>query len=439
MPTTAPAAHTDPPRCPFANGRPYDPLTVAAAEDPQPWLAAARSSAPVFHHEPLDLYVVTRHADILAVLRDPATFSSRYANKFKPMDSPALRAAFPHGHPGLRAMTLTDPPAHSRIRRLANVALTPAAVARTEPAMRRRCARLVDGFAGDGEADLMARYSAPMTVLMITDLAGLPDSLDLDLHQWARDYFALTLGAPALTDAAERAVAERAVRMTAFLTDFVEERRATPRDDLISALLAARTPEGDAALTTAEVIAVLNSLLVAGVETTSVFLPMLLRELLRHPEQWAAVRADPALLPAAVEEGLRHQSTARGVRRTATRDTEIAGVPIPAGKDVFLTYASANYDEAVFEEPGRFDIHRARPDRHLSFGKGIHYCIGAPLARLQSVVAVRTVLDRLPGLRLVEREIEWLPHMTLPRPARVRFAWDPVPVELAAGPGGVAQ
>jgi cytochrome P450 len=428
MPTTAPPAHADLPRCPFANGQPYDPLTVAAAEDPQPWLSAARAAAPVFHHEPLDLYVVTRHADILAVLRDPATFSSRYANKFKPMDSPALRAAFPHGHPGLRAMTLTDPPAHSRIRRLANVALTPAAVARTEAAMRRRCARLVDGFAADGEADLMARYSSPMTVLMITDLAGLPESLDLDLHRWAQDYFAMTLGAPPLTDAAEQAIADRAVRMTAFLTDFVEQRRDTPRDDLVSALLAARTPEGDAALTTAEVIAVLNSLLVAGVETTAVFVPMLLRELLGHPEQWAALRGDPTLLPAAVEEGLRHRSTARGVRRTATRDTEIAGVPIPAGKDVFLTYASANHDEAVFEDPGRFDIHRARADRHLSFGKGIHYCIGAPLARLQSVVAVRTVLDRLPGLRLVDREVEWLPHMTLPRPARVRFAWDPVPV-----------
>ncbi|HEX4360250.1 MAG TPA: cytochrome P450 [Pseudonocardia sp.] len=433
MPTTTPAVPADLPRCPFAHGRPYDPLTVAAAEDPQPWLSAARASAPVFHHEPLDLYVVTRHADILAVLRDPATFSSRYANKFKPMDSPALRAAFPHGHPGLRAMTLTDPPAHSRIRRLANVALTPAAVARTEPAMRHRCARLVDGFAADGEADLMARYSSPITVLMITDLAGLPESLDVDLHQWAQDYFAMTLGAPPLTEPAERAIADRAVRMTAFLTDFVEQRRDTPRDDLVSALLAARTPEGDAALTTVEVIAVLNSLLVAGVETTAVFVPMLLRELLRHPEQWAALRADPALLPFVIEEGLRRLSTARGVRRTATRDTEIAGVPIPAGKDVFLTYASANHDEAVFAEPDRFDIRRARADRHLSFGKGIHYCIGAPLARLQSSVAVRTVLDRLPGLRLVDREIEWLPHMTLPRPVRVRFAWDPVPVPAPAG------
>jgi cytochrome P450 len=134
-----------------------------------------------------------------------------------------------------------------------------------------------------------------------------------------------------------------------------------------------------------------------------------------------------------IEEGLRRLSTARGVRRTATRDTEIAGVPIPAGKDVFLTYASANHDEAVFAEPDRFDIRRARADRHLSFGKGIHYCIGAPLARLQSSVAVRTVLDRLPGLRLVDREIEWLPHMTLPRPVRVRFAWDPVPVPAPAG------
>ncbi len=422
---TATGEHlTDVPRCPFAHGEPYDPMSVAAAEDAEPWLAAARTEAPVFYHEPLDLYVLTRHADILAVLRDTATFSSRYTNKFKPMDSPVLRAAFPDGHPGLRAMTLSDPPVHTRIRRLTNKALTPRAVAATQPAMVRRCHDLIDAVAADGEADLMARFSSPMTVLMITDLAGLPESMDVDLHHWAQDYFALTLGAPPLSAEREQAIATRSTRMMAFLTDFVDDRRRHPREDLISGLIHARTPEGDEALTNAEVIGVLNSMFVAGVETTAVFVPMFLRLLLRHPQQWAELLADRSLLPDAIEEGLRHEPTARGVRRTAMRDVEVGGVHIPAGKDIFLTYVSANYDEEVFDSGSDFDIHRARADRHLTFGKGTHFCIGAPLARLQSRVAVETVMDRLPGLRLVDETVEWNPHMTLPRPKQVRFAWD---------------
>jgi len=421
---TADVDLADVPRCPFAHGQPYDPMSAAAAENAEPWLQQARTEAPIFYHAPLDLYIFTRHSDIMAVLRDTRSFSSRYTNKFKPMESPVLQAAFPDGHPGLRAMTLSDPPVHTRIRRLANVALTPKAVAATEPGMRRRCNQLIDAIVADGEADLMGQFSSPMTVLMITDLAGLPESLDLDLHQWAQDYFALNLGAPALTDEQERAIAERATRMMAFLTEFVAERRARPREDVISGLIHARTPEGDTALSNVEVIGVLNSLLVAGVETTAIFVPMFLRLLLRHPRQWREVVADRSLLPAAIEEGLRYQPTARGVRRTATREVEIGGVRIPEGKDIFLTYVSANFDADIFGEPERFDIHRSRSDRHLTFGKGTHFCIGAPLARLQSRVAVETVIDRLPNLRLVDDEIEWRPHMTLPRPAHVRFAWD---------------
>jgi cytochrome P450 len=412
------------PRCPFVQGQPYDPMSVAAAEDPEPWLRKARAEAPVFYHEPLDLYVLTRHADIMAVLRDTATFSSRYTNKFKPMDSQVLKAAFPNGHPGVRSMTLSDPPVHTRIRRLANVALTPKAVAATEADMVRRCHDLIDAIVGDGEADLMDRFSAPMTVLMITDLAGLPESMDLDLHAWARDYFALNYGAPDLSEEQERGVAGRATRMMAFLSDFVGDRRVHPRDDLISRLVHARTPEGDPALIDDEVIGVLNSLFVAGVETTAIFVPMFLRQLLRHPDQWQDVLADRSMLPAAIEEGLRHQPTARGVRRTTTREVEIAGVRIPEGQDIFLTYASANFDGEVFPDADRFDIRRARADRHLTFGKGTHFCIGAPLARLQSRVAVEAVMDRLPNLRLLDEEIGWRPHMTLPRPARVRFTWD---------------
>jgi cytochrome P450 len=267
---------------------------------------------------------------------------------------------------------------------------------------------------------------------MITDLAGLPAEMDLDLHAWAQDYFALNYGAPELTDEQERAITGRATAMIAFLTEFVQQRRAYPRDDLVSNLVEARTTEGDPSLDTAEVIGVLNSLFVAGVETTAIFVPMFLRLLQQRPDQWRAVNEDRSLLPAAIEEGLRHQPTARGVRRTTTRAVEIGGVRIPEGRDIFLTYASANFDAEVFPDPDLFDIHRTRTDRHLTFGKGTHFCIGAPLARLQTRVAVEAVMDRLPNLRLIDERIDWRPHMTLPRPAQVRFAWDVPPTAAAS-------
>jgi cytochrome P450 len=313
------------------------------------------------------------------------TFSSRYENKFRPMTSPRLKKIFPNGHPGMHSMTLQDPPAHNRIRRLANQAFTPRLVAAMAPKIRGRCEGFVDAFAADGQADALTQYSQLVPASLMLDISGAPPDADLDFPGWGQDYFALTEGAPPLTPEREQLLAARSGKMMAWFTDYVERRRAEPGEDLISALIHARSDEGDPALSTEEVIATLSAMMSAGIETTAVFIPLVLRRLLVDHPLRARVENDRTLLPKVVEEGLRLYPPARGVRRTATRDTTVGAVPIPAGADVFVYYASANFDDEVFGDPSKFDIDRPNIDRHFSFGRGTHFCIGAPLARTTGI------------------------------------------------------
>lgn len=413
----------DPPRCPFADGRPYDPTSVAVAIDPEPWLARARAEQPVFHLAEQNVWCVTRYADIMTVLRDPATFSSRYANKFRPM-APRLAEVYPNGHPGRHSMLLKDPPQHSRVRRLANKAFTPRMVEQLRPRIRDNCDRLIDGFIEDGRCELVSSYSTELTVATMMDISGAPRTLGEEFAKWGQDYFALTEGAPPLAPEREVALALRARRMTAWLTDSVAARSADPGDDFISGLLAATTDEGDPALTYDEVVGVLNSMMVAGVETTAIFVPTLVREILGRPELRKRVAADANVLPAVVEEGLRLRPPARGVRRTTTREVALGGVTIPTGADVFVLYASANFDDTVFPEPEVFDPDRPNAERHMTFGKGVHFCIGAPLARVQAVEALAALFQRIPDVRIAGDDIEeWAPHMTLPRRTSLRLEW----------------
>lgn len=412
------------PLCPVVHGRPYDPLSADAAVDPEPWLSRARAEQPVFYLPEQDLWCVTRYADILEVLRNPATYSSRYANKFRPMSSASLREVYPNGHPGLHSMLLKDPPEHSRIRRLANTAFTPKMVAAMEPRIRARCHALIDAFAADGHCELVSQYSSELTVGSMMDISGAPKTLGEEFGRWGQDYFALTAGAPPLTADQERDLVARARRMTAWLHDSVRARRAAPGEDFISALITATTSEGDPALSYDEVVGVLNSMMVAGVETAAIFVPTLVREIIARPELRRQVAADPSILPAVVDEGLRMWPPARGVRRTTTHEVELGGVTIPEGSDVFVLYVSANFDDTVFDDPGRFDPGRRNAERHLSFGKGVHFCIGAPLARAETAQAVGALFERIPDLRLAGDDIEeWVPHMTLPRRKTLRLEW----------------
>ena len=411
------------PTCPVAEGAAFDPLSPEGTANPWPWYAAARREAPVFYLAEHDVWCVTRYEDVLEVLRDTSTYSSANAFKWRPLPA-SLSEVFPDGHPGQQSMIMQDPPEHTRIRRPANKVLTPRAVRELEPKVRRRCHLLIDSFVEDGRCEILSQFSSLLPVQVITDIVEAPLDKDLAFLHWARDQFWLVEGAPPLTEDVATEIAERDGPFMEWLTAFVNERRQNPGDDFVSGLIYAETKDGDPVLTTTEVVGIINSLLVAGTETTAVSIPLILRELLRRPEQWAQLLADPSLIPQAVEEGLRYCSPARGTRRVVTRDTTLGGVEIPAGAEVHIMLASTQRDEAIFENPDTFDLHRADVSKHTAFGRGTHMCLGAPLARLELRVTFEALIERIPGMRLVEGQAErWMPHMSLPRLMELHIEW----------------
>ncbi|MEV8517209.1 cytochrome P450 [Dactylosporangium sp. NPDC051484] len=374
-------------------------------------------------------FVFTRYDHIVEILTNPKVFSSKHMLKHRPIPE-ELAEYFPDGHPGLHSLTFMDNPRHGRIRRLANQAFTPRRIAELEPVVSAIANRLIDTFQEKGEADLLAEFTAQLPMLLMRHIAGATEETDLDFTSWGPDYFALTESAPPLTHDRIEQIGAKSGRILKWMREYVELRRAKPGDDFISSLIEARTPEGDTALSTTEVVGVLSAMLSAGIETTAHFLPQLLRHLLSDPNLLELVKADRGRIRPVIEEALRIYPASRGMRRTALEDVEVGGVLVPAGTDVFVYLISANFDDGVFPAPHVFSDERPNGERHLSFGRGTHFCIGAPLARLEIRVALNLLLDRLPGLRLDPAEpgpegaVDWEPNLTVPRLKHFYVKWD---------------
>jgi cytochrome P450 len=415
-------ASTESTACPFHNGKPFDPLDPDQIEDPFPWMAEARRSAPVFYLEKYDVWCVTRYADVEQVLRDTENISSANAIRIRPLP-PELQEVFPDGHPLKYSLLLKDPPEHNRLRKIANRAFTPTAVAGYEQRIREFANQLIDAFIDDGHCDLVKQFSSRLPVMVISDIVGAPS--DRDLGTWARDTMALVEGAPELTPEKAAQLAERARPIMEWLVGFVEDRRKAPRDDLTSAVLTAANEEGERHFTTEQVIGFIDSLLIAGVETTQNFIALGMREFLSRPEVWAELKRDRTLVTNALEEALRYRTPSRGSRRIAKNDVKIGDVTIPKGAQIYVLHASPQRDDAVFPDPDAFDVHRDNLSKHMTFGRYTHACLGAPLARLEGRVALETFLERIPNMRLVEgQEYHWVPNMTIPGFLTLEVEWD---------------
>jgi cytochrome P450 len=399
----------------------FDPLSPDQLEDPYPLYARLRHEYPVFYAENYGFWVVTRYDDVVTASKSHRAFSSINAlTSVEP--PPEVRAALAEGYPEMPIITACDPPLHDKIRGLVNKTFTPKRVAEMEPRIRAICGELIDGFADEGHADLIERFAWPMPLIGIADLVGVPRA-DLEfIHVWTDDWLRMLQGAGSLED--QVGYARNFVKLQQYFMDALEERDRSPRDDLMTALYEVWRG-GETGLSLPEVMGVPLDLIIAGHVTVTRAIGSALVLLLQNTDALAALREDPSLVPNAVEEILRAESPAQGLFRLALEDVELGGVTIPEGAKVMLHYGSANRDEAYFADPDRFDVHRAGADRHLAFGKGIHFCLGAPLARLEMKVALPMLLERLPNLRFAgERPFDRAEVFFARGLSRLELEWD---------------
>jgi cytochrome P450 len=413
----------------------FDLSSPAALDDPYPMYAALREYAPAWYSAAIDAWVVSRYDDVVAVLKDTQRFSSAGVLKVKSEPPPEVQSILQRGVAYVRTLIDNDPPGHSRFRSLVNKAFVPARIQALESDIRAAADDLIDGFINAGAADLIADFAFPLPIYVITKILGLPRADAHDLKRWCDDWMALQSGTAPVDELVR--CAHSYLAMQAYFKQRIEERTNVPQDDLLGALIQARV-EGEAPLTQGELIRLLMSLLVAGHETTTHSIGNTVVLLAHHPQQQALLTHDASLAAQAFEEGLRMDPPVQSLFRRVVADASIAGTSIPAGARVMVLYGSANRDERHFEDPDRFDIRRASAAKHLAFSRGIHFCLGAHMARLEGRIALERLTQRLCGLTLDPvRRPERLSHFflrgyrTLPVTWRVDSASGAAPLEHA--------
>lgn len=391
--------------------------------DPYAELEKRRKDSPVFYAEDLGCLVLTRMEDVAEVFKDPTLFSS--ANVQDPVVQ-ICDAAFgvlgAEDFDPIPVMSNCQRPDHTRIRKHTQAGFSGRRMNVLEPYVRQRCETLVDTMLAAGSpAEFISHVGYPLPGETIFRLIGFPDSDDTKLKAWTGNRLAFMWGRASEDEQVE--IAENLLAYWRYCVAFVEMRKDNPADDFTSELLAAHAADPDD-LTLKEIESIVYGLSFAGHEIVTNFLSNSLVCLLSSRPQWDAVCQDPSKIENAVEEVLRHNSPQTGWRRVVNEDTEIAGIKIPAGTHVFLSLASANNDEAEFDNPRTFDIERENASRHISFGRGIHFCLGARLANLETNIALQTLTAKVPSLDLLpDQEFSYFPNITLRGPEKLWLTW----------------
>jgi cytochrome P450 len=399
----------------------YNPLAPDELQDPYPTYAVAREHAPVFRADAMGLWFITRYEDVATALRDTETFSSQMAGETLADGVPAslrpeLDAALAGGVPDdARFLAITDAPAHNVRRKLAQQAFTPRRVAALEELIQARTDELCDSFDTAEPVDLMSAFTYPLTTSVIAGIIGLDEGHAAQMRAVSEDLLVVNSpGGRRLDEAEAEDVIARIARISALHTAIAHElaaRRQAPSDDLLSALATSTLNDGTQ-LEDEDILAMTAELILAGTDTTANLIAHAVLYLSPDHERWRRLAQDDDLTHAVVEETLRRRGSSKGLFRITTRDVEIGGAVIPRGAIVQLLYGSANHDPAQFPDPEAFTLDRPGIDRHVAFGRGTHFCLGAPLARLETRVALQTLSRRFPELAVPPQNLTYIPALS---------------------------
>lgn len=383
----------------------FDPYSEAFFEDPWEVYRWMRDEAPVFHHPELDFYAVSRYDDCVEVHRDVRSFTSTRGVTLDQLRS----AAFGKVVEATGSIIMMDPPQHERVRKLVNRAFTPRRIAGWEPAARRVITGLLDRLDGAESFDVVHDLSGPFPVEVISEILGVPAADRQQLRHWADGLLEREVGNPFPPESAM----EAAVAFFTYMHDLVVARRAQPGTGMIDDLIAAEVEQDDGTrerLTDLDLSYFIALLTAAGAETVTKLVGNGVMTFAEHPDQLAELQADPSVVGSAVEEVLRFRAPSQYQGRFSVADRELHGSTIPAGHPVLIVTGAANRDPRAYADPDRFDIRRTGP-APISFGHGIHHCIGAHLARLEGQIAFTELYRRWPDLQVDLDGVRYV-HMT---------------------------
>jgi cytochrome P450 len=368
--------------------------------NPYPFYAEMRKTQPVVQVEPGGMWAVSRCEDVERILKTPEVFAQGFRAAWQPdwlgCDNPLTSS-----------VVALDGAAHARLRALVTRSFGVRAVARLEPSIRARAAELAGELASSGEADFIAAFALPLPAFAIAELLGLQGAHQHAVKRWADDLASIS----PVPEGPEQAARVRGTiaELTGYFSEIIAARRRAPADDMVSDLVGADA--SGQSLTDAEIISFMTVLLLGGFDTTTYLLANALLFLADRPEEAARLRAEPALVPAFVEEMLRYDPPVHGVPRVALTDVALSGVTIPGGSLVLALLGSANRDPHRFDDPDRFQLERGRPG--LSFGHGIHFCLGATLVRLEAQRALELLLSRFRAFERGQGELDWNRSLTV--------------------------
>jgi cytochrome P450 len=389
--------------------------------NPHELLAQMRALGPVVWNRATGMFVVTRYDVIIGVLQNPSVFSSRRDVDTREHLAPEARAVLAAGYSETSILVNDDPPTHTRLRALVNKAFSKAAIDALAPSIVTVADGLVAELAAARSADVVEKLAVPLPLTIICSVIGADPAHAPKLKQWSRSWAALTHDRSLLPREQVRC-AEDLLAWQEFMGRLVEARRADPSADILSRMIEA-TEVGVGSLTTAEIAVFSMGLLFAGHETTTNLIANTVLHTIREGV-WQKLALDPLLVPNAIEETLRFDPPVQGMIRRATREAEVAGVRIPPGEQLFLSFASANRDDSRYDDPHRFAIERAgEPLRHLGFGHGIHFCLGAQLARLEARAAVSALARTVRDPALVDTDLRYGPSLVHRGPQSLNITW----------------